>query len=41
MVDCAAAQPPLQYIAQGAVMAIEDGYVLAYPGNHGLLGRPG
>jgi salicylate hydroxylase len=24
-----AAHPPLQYIAQGAVMAIEDGYVLA------------
>jgi 2-polyprenyl-6-methoxyphenol hydroxylase-like FAD-dependent oxidoreductase len=24
-----AAHPPLQYIAQGAIMAIEDGYVLA------------
>jgi 2-polyprenyl-6-methoxyphenol hydroxylase-like FAD-dependent oxidoreductase len=25
-----AAHPPLQYIAQGAIMAIEDGYVLAW-----------
>ncbi len=34
-----AAHPPLQYIAQGAIMAIEDGYVLAEhlaatPGDH-------
>jgi salicylate hydroxylase len=32
-----AAHPPLQYIAQGAIMAIEDGYVLA---EH-LAGNPG
>jgi 2-polyprenyl-6-methoxyphenol hydroxylase-like FAD-dependent oxidoreductase len=32
-----AAHPPLQYIAQGAIMAIEDGYVLA---EH-LAARPG
>jgi len=36
-----AAHPPLQYIAQGAIMAIEDGYVLAEhvaanPGEAGL-----
>jgi 3-hydroxybenzoate 6-monooxygenase len=35
-----AAHPPLQYIAQGAIMAIEDGYVLAehlaaHPGDFG------
>ncbi|MGD0558748.1 MAG: FAD-dependent monooxygenase [Streptosporangiaceae bacterium] len=32
-----AAHPPLQYIAQGAIMAIEDGWVLA--SHAGLLGQ--
>lgn len=33
-----AAHPPLQYIAQGAIMAIEDGYVLA---EHAAANRSG
>jgi salicylate hydroxylase len=33
-----AAHPPLQYIAQGAIMAIEDGYVLA---EHAAANRDG
>lgn len=38
-----AAHPPLQYIAQGAVMAIEDGYVLAehLAATHGDAGDDG
>jgi salicylate hydroxylase len=37
-----AAHPPLQYIAQGAIMAIEDGYVLAehLAVNTGAAGSP-
>ena len=38
-----AAHPPLQYIAQGAIMAIEDGYVLAehLAANQDDAGNPG
>jgi salicylate hydroxylase len=36
-----AAHPPLQYIAQGAIMAIEDGYVLAEHLAEHLAGNPG
>jgi 2-polyprenyl-6-methoxyphenol hydroxylase-like FAD-dependent oxidoreductase len=38
-----AAHPPLQYIAQGAIMAIEDGYVLAehLAASSGRTGRSG
>jgi salicylate hydroxylase len=39
-----AAHPPLQYIAQGAIMAIEDGWVLAeHAARHRVatVGRPG
>ena len=35
-----AAHPPLQYIAQGAIMAIEDGYVLAEHLARSRGGRP-
>ena len=40
------AHPPLQYMAQGAIMAIEDGWVLAqqglrrHPSTHFLVGAP-